>query len=240
MGVRKSDKELQEQKRLGNTLLLVGCLLIAAALGLVGFNYWDSERAGRESGAILEELDRKLDGKELQDPTIPAVNAELLDDRVQMGGSWLEQQVMPTVEIDGYRYIGTLEIPSLNIRLPVMENWDLDRLKISPCLYSGSYFTDDMVICGHNYARHFSPIKGVDIGADVYFTTVDAVLYHYTVSNITTLQPTAVNQMIQNQNNSHMSDGALENWDMTLFTCNTGGQTRCAVRCVRADRREMP
>ena len=26
-----------------------------------------------------------------------------------------------------------------------------------------------------------------------------------------------------------------EPWDLTLFTCNTGGQTRCAVRCIRAE-----
>ncbi len=130
---------------------------------------------------------------------------------------------MPTVEIDGYLYIGVLEIPKSDLTLPVMYEWDYDRLKISPCRFSGSYFTNDLVICAHNYARHFSPIKWLDIGEDVYFSTVDGNVYHYTVSNRETVQPTDVKQMI---------DRGEENWDLTLFTCNTGGQTRCAVRCM--------
>ena len=113
-----------------------------------------------------------------------------------------------------------------------MDRWDYTRLKISPCVYSGSYKTDDLVICAHNYARHFSPVKRIDIGADVYLITVDCRVYHYQVTNRETLQPGAVENMIENTNNT--TDETVTNeWDLTLFTCNTGGQTRCAVRCAR-------
>ena len=141
---------------------------------------------------------------------------------------------MPTEIIDGESYIGILEIPSLDLILPVMENWDYDRLKISPCRYSGSYYSDDLVICAHNYARHFSPIKWINLGEDVYFTNVNGVRLHYKTSNIETVQPTQVDLMIGTDSNASSGD----NWDLTLFTCNTGGQTRCAVRCVRDKSRE--
>ena len=140
---------------------------------------------------------------------------------------------MPTEMIDGYAYIGTLKIPALGLNLPVMAECDYTRLKISPCVFSGSYKTNDLVICAHNYARHFSPVKWIDLGADVYLTTVDGVMYSYKVSNIETVQPTAVDQMIKNSNNDK---NVSNDWDMTLFTCNTGGQTRCAVRCTRMDK----
>lgn len=133
--------------------------------------------------------------------------------------------------IDGYEYIGILEIPSLGLTLPVMKEWDYDRLKISPCRFTGSYYTDDLVICAHNYAKHFSPIKWIEIGADVYFTNVEGLTIHYIVTNRETVEPTDVATMIENSKNSETSK--ME-WDMTLFTCNTGGQTRCAVRCSRA------
>ena len=69
-------------------------------------------------------------------------------------------------------------------------------------------------------------------GADVYLITVDCRVYHYQVTNRETLQPGAVENMIENTNNT--TDGTVTNeWDLTLFTCNTGGQTRCAVRCAR-------
>ena len=201
-------------RKIGNTLILLGLLLLLGAGGLTAYNIWDGIRAERASQHIIQEMDigqalvEALDREPDQDPE------------------------MPVIEVEGNYYIGILEIPSLQLTLPVMDRWDYTRLKISPCVYSGSYKTDDLVICAHNYARHFSPVKRIDIGADVYLITVDCRVYHYQVTNRETLQPGAVENMIENTNNT--TDETVTNeWDLTLFTCNTGGQTRCAVRCAR-------
>ena len=201
-------------RKIGNTLILLGLLLLLGAGGLTAYNIWDGIRAERTSQHIIQEMDI---GQDL----VEALDREPDDD-----------PEMPVIEVEGYYYIGILEIPSLQLTLPVMDRWDDTRLKISPCVYSGSYKTDDLVICAHNYARHFSPVKWIDIGADVYLITVDCRVYHYQVTNRETLQPAAVENMIENTNNT--TDGTITNeWDLTLFTCNTGGQTRCAVRCAR-------
>lgn len=190
--------------------MAVGLLLVAAALGLVAYNLWDSARAGRESDAIVGQLNG--------DGGSPAPGGPSVDG-------------MPTKVVDGREYIGELEIPSLSLRLPVQASWDYDRLRVSPCRYTGSYATDDLVICGHNYPSHFRGLLGVDIGADVYLNTVDGQRIHYLVTNREILRPTAIDQMVQNQGNSDSS----ADWDLTLFTCTIGGRTRCSVRCVRAD-----
>ena len=201
-------------RKIGNTLILLGLLLLLGAGGLTAYNIWDGIRAERTSQHIIQEMDI---GQDL----VEALDREPDDD-----------PEMPVIEVEGYYYIGILEIPSLQLTLPVMDRWDYTRLKISPCVYSGSYKTDDLVICAHNYARHFSPVKRIDIGADVYLITVDCRVYHYQVTNRETLQPGAVENMIENTNNT--TDGTVTNeWDLTLFTCNTGGQTRCAIRCAR-------
>ena len=201
-------------RKIGNTLILLGLLLLLGAGGLTAYNIWDGIRAERASQHIIQEMDI---GQDL----VEALDREPDDD-----------PEMPVIEVEGNYYIGILEIPSLQLTLPVMDRWDYTRLKISPCVYSGSYKTDDLVICAHNYARHFSPVKRIDIGADVYLITVDCRVYHYQVTNRETLQPGAVENMIENTNNT--IDGTVTNeWDLTLFTCNTGGQTRCAVRCAR-------
>ena len=201
-------------RKIGNTLILLGLLLLLGAGGLTAYNIWDGIRAERASQHIIQEMDI---GQDL----VEALDQEPDDD-----------PEMPVIEVEGYYYIGILEIPSLQLTLPVMDRWDYTRLKISPCVYSGSYKTDDLVICAHNYARHFSPVKWIDMGADVYLITVDCRVYHYQVINRETLQPGSVENMIENTNNT--TDGTVTNeWDLTLFTCNTGGQTRCAVRCAR-------
>ena len=201
-------------RKIGNTLILLGLLLLLGAGGLTAYNIWDGIRAERASQHIIQEMD-------IGQALVEALDREPDDD-----------PEMPVIEVEGYYYIGILEIPSLQLTLPVMDRWDYTRLKISPCVYSGSYKTDDLVICAHNYARHFSPVKWIDMGADVYLITVDCRVYHYQVINRETLQPGSVENMIENTNNT--TDGTVTNeWDLTLFTCNTGGQTRCAVRCAR-------
>lgn len=184
-------------------------MFIAASLILVVYNIWDGNRAKEASDEIVSQLDGEIPD------SIPAPAYE-------------PEKEMPQKEINGYWYIGVLDIPDSGLHLPVMVEWDYERLKISPCRYSGSYYTDDLVICAHNYARHFSPIRWLDIGAEVYFTNVEGEVYKYEVSNRETVQPTSVDQMIENQ-----SSTGEEDWDLTLFTCYTGGQTRCAVRCIR-------
>ena len=201
----------------GNLLITLGILLIAAAAGLAGYNLWDAGRAQKAAeeitGQLISDIESKVeDGKTAApyvDPNTP----------------------MPVEMIDGYEYIGVLEIPSEGLSLPVMNEWDYTRLKISPCRFTGSYYSDDLVICAHNYMRHLGPLLQIGIGEDIYFTSVDGLTIHYIVTNRETVEPTAVEQMIENTSNSETS---LLDWDLTLFTCNLGGQTRCAVRCSRA------
>ena len=202
---------------MGSFLILLGVVCIIAAAGLTAYNIWDAKRAEKASSDIVKKMDEQL-GDEDDDGPI------LLEDE--------EFRKMPTMMIDGYEYIGKLQIPSLSLDLPVMMEWDYDRLKISPCRYSGSYFSNDLVICAHNYARHFSPIKTIAMGEDVWFITADNKKIHYITSNVQTIQPTNIDEMVENDRNSATS---TNDWDMTLFTCNTGGQTRCAIRCTRVE-----
>lgn len=206
------------KKSRGNILILLGILMLLGAVGLAAYNFWDANRAKEAAEQISEQLIEKIDENVKSEET--AAPAPYMDPNTPM----------PVELIDGYEYIGILEIPSEELSLPVMAEWDYDRLKISPCRFVGSYYTDDLVICAHNYDQHLGRLLSIDIGVDVYFTNVEGLTIHYIVTNRETVEPTAVEQMIENTGNSETS---LLDWDLTLFTCNLGGQTRCAVRCSR-------
>lgn len=66
---------------------------------------------------------------------------------------------MPVKTINGRDYIGVLSIPSLELELPVISQWDYPALKVAPCRYSGSLYQDNLIICAHNYASHFGKLK---------------------------------------------------------------------------------
>lgn len=126
---------------------------------------------------------------------------------------------MPIEEIDGHAYIGVLEIPALEISLPVMSEWDYKKFKIAPCRYVGSVYSGDIVIAAHNYDRHFGQIKTLQLGDEVRFTDVEGNVFVYAVCDTETLGKKDVLQMEAGE------------WDLTLFTCTPGGAKRVTVRC---------
>lgn len=126
---------------------------------------------------------------------------------------------MPTREIDGQTYIGMVEVPALELSLPVISEWTYPRLKKAPCRYVGSVYSKDMVICGHNYDRHFGRLKELAVGDEVRFTDMDGNVFSYSVCGTEQLGKYAVEDMLAGE------------WDLTLFTCTKGGRMRVTVRC---------
>ena len=126
---------------------------------------------------------------------------------------------MPTREIDGQTYIGMVEVPALELSLPVISEWTYPRIKKAPCRYVGSVYSKDMVICGHNYDRHFGRLKELAVGDEVRFTDMDGNVFFYSVCGTEQLGKYAVEDMLAGE------------WDLTLFTCTKGGRMRVTVRC---------
>ena len=201
-------------RRSSKTLITVGTVLILAAASLTLYNVWDAYRAGKAAQAIEEELTAAIDNNETKAENTVTESKE---------------REMDVVTLDGVDYIGTITIPVAGLVLPVQYNYTFDALRNSPCRYYGSYMTNDLVICAHNSSKHFGPIRWLEAGDDIYLRTVDGAEIHYTVKGLETLQPEEVDRMTSTK------DETLGSWDLTLFTCYIGGQTRCAVRCARAD-----
>lgn len=211
--------------------IAAGLLLIAAALGLTAYNIWDDNRAAASVSEHYAQLDRRIPkGEQVWQGPESAQTAET-DSGGALGASEARypdyvldpSMPMPTIEVDGNDYIGTLEIPALELSLPVLSEWSYPNLKIAPCRYRGSAYLDDLVIAAHNYSQHFGRLKELATGDAVRFTDADGNVFSYVVSELEQLEPTAVDQL-------HAGD-----WPLSLFTCTVGGQYRVVVRCSAAE-----
>ena len=201
-----------KRKKKGTWLMTGGLLLIAAALFLTCFNLWDERRATSSAGEALRELEAvRPEEAEATEPGEAEIPAYLLD----------PGREMPAVEVDGGRYIGVLEVPSLGLELPVMETWSYPNLRVAPCRYSGSAYQDDMIVAAHNYKTHFGQLKELRPGDEVRFTDTEGNVFRYAVAELETLGKYDVEEMTSGD------------WDLTLFTCTYGGQSRVTVRCLR-------
>lgn len=198
------------------SLRSIGLVLIVAALALTGFNIYTADRAARRSQHILTEM--HSEHAAFQRPARPPRT----EDTLIIPDYILNPDMdMPVIEVDGHGYIGVLEIPSLNLKLPVMHQWSYPNLKISPCRYSGSAYLDDMVIAAHNYVRHFGQIKQLSSGETVTFIDTDGNVFSYVIVLVEILDSTDI---------AEMNSG---DWDLSLFTCTLDGAYRVTVRCKR-------
>ena len=200
------------KRKAGKLLMTIGLLLIAAAFLLMVYNIWESKKAENMSEEILNQI------KDGQDENVSSDDA----DEKPLYEIYPDME-MPVLTIDGVDYIGILTVPSLVLELPVAGNWSYPNLRRSPCRYKGSAYSNDMIIAGHNYSRHFGGLKNLAIGEEISFRDVDGHIFQYQVDDIETIPGTAVEDM-------HAGE-----WDMTLFTCTYGGKSRVTIRCRKLE-----
>ena len=218
---------MKRKFRFSTLLLLGGCLMICGDFLHAYSNLAEERRAGVAASEAVTALASLREKKAEPDPkpeVKPPDTTVSSFPEVEIPHYILNPDMpMPEMEIDGKRYIGTLEIPSINLNLPVITNYAVDKdLKSAPCRYSGSVYTDNAVICGHNYKTHFGSLGRLQKGDTVIFTDNDGNEFRYRVSFLETLDGYDIEGMLQ--------DG---DWDLTLFTCTLGGKSRVTARCER-------
>ena len=205
----------------GKLCTAIGLLLLLAALLLTAYNLWRDAMASTSVDFVLEHLTPALSSRQAALPALPS--GEDLEEAFIPDYVLNPEMAMPEETIDGRNYIGVLDIPALELSLPIISEWSYDALQIAPCRYSGSAYLDNLVIAGHNYRSHFASLPQLQPGDSVTFTDMDGNVFSYEVSSLETLSPYAV---------SDMTSG---DWDLTLFTCTVGGQSRLAIRCDRTE-----
>ncbi len=211
-------------KKLGIILVILGAALLAAALLLILHNRQESDQAGQQAETALADVQAVI--AENTNRTASQLESDSAEAASEVSHAPREtdaplSQEMPVVTVDGYDYVGYVSIPALELELPVMAQWDDDRLSIAPCRQFGSSRTDDLVIAGHNYASHFGSLKELEVGDRVIFTDAEGMVNHYAVAGIDTVSPLDV-EAVQNSG-----------YDLVLYTCTVGGQTRVVVLCNR-------
>ena len=177
-------------------LVVTGIILITIALSLTLYNIYINQQAGQKSQDIYQKLQEEFK------KTIAQASPK----------------EMKLITIDGYDYIGTIEIPVLDLKLPIMADWDNEKMKISPCKYYGSIYTNNLVLCSHSYDKLFGNIETLQQKDKVIITDMYNNKFIYEVELIEVLKPNDIEEMIESD------------FDLTLYTCTKDNQDRVTVR----------
>lgn len=180
----------------GFILVYIGIFLICSSFVLQMYNTYQNRNAGIIANKTYKEITK----------TLLKVNDDIDTN---------------SITIDGNDYIGTILIPTLGLELPIMSDWDNEKMKIAPCRYYGSIYTNDLVLCSHSYDNLLGNIKDLNISDLVVITDIKKEHYIYKVEVIEVLGPDDVTEMIESD------------FDLTLYTCTKDNLNRVTVRLNR-------
>lgn len=195
----------------GIFLILLGLTMLYGAYRLSRSNEADAAIAEKVVLDVLPQMVEQIP----KEPTTDAVARSVIP------VEYLEPEDLTMTEktIDGYSYIGYLSMPTIGRELPILADWDYDLLKKAPCRFTGTIRGNDFVLMAHNYRSHFGKLSELRLGDRLTFTDMDGVVTVYEVVAKDILDPSAVEELTAGI------------YDLALFTCTYGGQSRVTVYC---------
>ena len=197
---------------------------MTAAVLLLVYNLWDGHRARESEEAILAEyLQENKKASESPDDSDKEDEQNIPDYLLNPDMDMPEYTLKSLGDV---ACIGILEIPALDLELPVISSWSYSSLRLAPCRYSGSAYKGDLVIAAHNYQSHFGGLRTLPKGSEVFFTDAVGNRFSYYVAVTEALTPWSVDDMTSGE------------WPLTLFTCTLDSQNRVTVRCEYSEAME--
>lgn len=155
--------------------------------------------------------------------TYQAVQRQMTSSGVGATGDDVQaaQANLSVASVRGGSYVGTVEVPSLDLRLAVDAGGQGDTLaRGAATLWQGSPTTGHLVLAGEDSPTVFGQLQTLTDGALVSFATMEGARFDYRVVSA---------EVVDRQEDSDLAEG-----DLVLFAPTFSGGGRVVVRCYRA------
>ena len=198
----KAEQGKQKAAVLPAAFVVLGALLVVAAVALAGYNLVYDRSAEQRAQQVLEDVRAQMPEHALLDYAAPSGK-------------------LVSVQVDGRSYVGIVELPALDVCLPVQSTWSEENVDLCPGVLAGTPYEGNLVLGGMNYASHFGRIADMADGETVTFTDMNAHTFTYRVASAETVDARDWDAI-----------RAGGDWNLALF-CNTySGMQATVVRCV--------
>ena len=203
----KNSLKLKIYKTSAYILLIIAIIVI----GMIVYKYGSNQINEKESKQTIETFNQ----------------IEIKNDEEQEIESSNEIQL----EYKGYKVIGIVKIPQINIEYPIIEIGDIDPesakkpMKLSIIKYWGEKVNDygNLSIAGHNNkdGTMFGKTKYLQIGDKIKLTNLKNETVEYEIFKIYSIDPDDVSCVESVENNTR---------EITLITCTNGHKNRLVTK----------
>lgn len=137
----------------------------------------------------------------------------------------VDEQGVSQIEMKGYKVIGKIKIPKINLEYPILEKTSEESMKISISRFAGQEVNSmgNLSLAGHNNkdGTMFGRNKKLSIGDTIELTDLTDTTITYEIYNIFPTDPNDVTILESEDENMR---------EVTLITCTKGHEQRLIIK----------
>ena len=208
-------------------LLIILIIVILAVLGYLGYRVIKTLQPGEEERRAAERFENQFNrnnqtNNNVQDGNIIDVIPNIAPENEQYNNEGGSQTKTQTYK--GFVMVGTIEIPKISLKCPVLERASSDAIEVAVGIYAGPGLNKvgNTVIAGHNYRNgtFFSNNKKLLNGDKIYITDTTGKKVTYTIYNVYTTAPEDLNYVTRDTKGKR---------EISLTTCTDDTKNRLII-----------
>lgn len=230
-------------------LLIVGIVIIIGVLVFVGISTMKSNSINKDAEEGVEQFQNKVSGEiNNEEENVQNQTQENVQNVTQQN-TILTNEIAPIVGVEniivdnnnlsndnnnssndnkntykGFTMVGTIEIPSINLKYPVLEDASKSAMEVAVGIYDGPGLNKvgNTTIAGHNYRNgtFFSNNKKLENNDKIYITDISGQKITYIIYKIYTTSPEDSEYLGRNTNGKR---------ELSLTTCTDDSQSRLII-----------
>lgn len=212
-------------------LLISGIILIVGILSVTGFMIIRNGKLKQEAENAVDHFQGQVNGiventeKDEEDNNDIIVNEVApivgVENVIVDNNSSSDEN---TKTYKGFPMVGTIEIPAINLKYPVLEDASKSAIEVAVGIYDGPGLNKvgNTTIAGHNYrdGRFFSNNKKLVEGDKIHITDTDGQKITYSIYKIYTTTP---------EDSSYLDRDTVGKREISLTTCTDDSQSRLII-----------
>lgn len=207
-------------------LLIVGIIIIVGVIGFIGFSIIRDSMLKTDAEDAVEQFQGKVNGIKNEEQTennvfVNGVTPIIGLENIIVGGNSSNTN---TQTYKGFPMVGTIEIPTINLKCPVLETASKSAIEVAVAVYDGPGLNKvgNTTIVGHNYRNgtFFSNNKKLTNGDKVYITDLSGKKITYIIYNTYTTSP---------EDSSYLERDTQGKREISLLTCTDDAKSRLII-----------
>lgn len=204
-------------------IVIIAVVILLALWGYDVFQKFSTKKAAQE---IVNEFENTVGQSENavdinnQELVAPVANEEFSEQTSASTGT-------KKVTYKGYNVVGTIEIPRISLKYPILEKVSPGAIEVAVAVMygPGPNQVGNTVIAGHNYRNgsFFGKNKQLSLGDKIYITDTSNTKIEYKIYNIYETSPDDGDYMVRDTNGKR---------EISLSTCTDNSKSRLIIWAV--------